>query len=195
MNAAETAASLELLSAISLDGATKVVVTNGKLETGGVARTFNAESGYPAYPALLETLSRWAEVENWPDRRFRDGFDLMNLGRILQKETEFDFAVLLRDGEGFEERWPALLSEMGTDPYLTFAPDKHEGPENLLLNLRAPPTRSVLDLACDFYLSGRSFAVSPYNLKAVLDIAREAAGLMGELGLAGDSPINSSGFA
>lgn len=194
INAAETAEGLEILSGISLDGATKVVVTSGKFDAEGAARTFNAESGYPAYPAQLESLSRWAGVEEWPDRRFRDGYDLINLARILRNEGEFDLAVLLRDGDGFDDRWPTLVSELETDPFLTFAAEDGAR-ESLLLNLRVPTTRSILDLACDFYLSGRSFALSPYSLKAVLDIATEAESLMGELGLAKDASIHPAGFA
>jgi hypothetical protein len=192
MDAAESAASLAALRKIKLAGVTKVVVTTGKFDAAKSARTFNVEAGYPAYPATLQTYSRWAEVSQWPDHRFRDGYDLLTLRRILQVDDGFDIAVLYRGDEDLEARWRTLLGQVEDRAYLTFSPTAGQEAETLLLNLQVGKTRAILDAACGLYLEGRSYSVSPYSLKAVLDIATDAINLMDELdSLQGAGPLRS----
>jgi hypothetical protein len=181
---AEAAAILDGLHTISLPNATKVLLTSGKFDAAQVAQTFNVESGYPAYPAQLETCSRWAEVDHWPDERFRDGFDLINLKRVLDKQDAVDLAVLLRDPVHLDETWPALLSELGDQSYRLFGATELGVSRSFLLNLQSQAAREIFEIACEFYLSGRSYAVSPYSMEALFEVATDALRLKDELRLA-----------
>ena len=85
LDAEESAVSLEVLRQVALPGAAKFLVTTGKFDTEGAAKGFNVEADYPAEPAYLQTLLRWSAAGGLDDPRFRDGYDLYCLGRILAR--------------------------------------------------------------------------------------------------------------
>lgn len=171
LTADESASGLEMLRALSLPGATKVLVTTGKFDTEKEAQAFNIEAGYPGETAHLQTLSRWAEVTEWPDARFRDGYDLFCLQRILSQREGFDIAVLLRDGFDFESRRSNLSDDLNGRMFLTR--EMSEGGGNLLINLADPRANRFLNRAVHFYLTGRAYALEPYDFDRALTIAAE----------------------
>jgi len=172
LNAAESAASLELLRRIAMPDAEKFVVTTGKFDTQKDARAFNIEADYPAQTAYLQTLARWAEVPEWPDRRFRDGYDLYCLQRILAANDRFDIAVLVHDGANLAERWPQLLKKLADSYFLVFG--EEGGPAGFVLNLQKQGASAFLDYALQIFSTGRSYAIEPYDLDHALDLAQDA---------------------
>ena len=188
LTADKSSSGLDMMRAVSLADATKVLVTTGKFDTQKEARAFNIEAGYPAETALLQTLSRWAEVPKWPDIRFRDGYDLFCLQRILGHYDGFDIAVLLRDGSGFEARRASLLRDLGDGLFLTT--DTGEGAANLLIRVADPRAEVFLDRAVQFYVTGRAYALEPYDLVQALTLAARTVEL--EFGF-GETIENDSG--
>ena len=59
----------------NLPNATKFVITTGKFDAEKAASTFNIEGSYPAEPAHLQTLARYAAAGPG-EQCFRDGYDL-----------------------------------------------------------------------------------------------------------------------
>lgn len=183
LNAAESARSLEMLGCVNLPDATKFVVTTGKFDAAGSAKTFNVETGYPAEPPALQSLAAWAEVPHGFDPRFRDGYDLYCLRSLLAKNDGFDYAVLLRDATGFEERWPDLKAKLEGRLFLTFHPQLATAAAsgNVLFDLRDERMPGLLELALDLYLSGAGYALPAYSLESALMTAIEALGLSDEM--------------
>ena len=179
LNASESLAGLEMLRALTLSGATKFIVTTGKIETQKEARTFNVEAGYPAETALLQTLSRWAEMPERPDARFRDGYDLFCLHRIVSENKGVDIAVLLRNGSDLQARWPSLRRGLEGQLYQT-SQTAETGPD-LLINVADYRARRFLDRAVQFYLTGGAYAMEPYDLDRVLGLVAKAIELEADL--------------
>ena len=172
----ESAARLEMLRQITLPNATKFVVTTGKFDAKKEARTFNIEADYPTEPALLQTLAAEAVGSDLRDRRFRDGYDLFCLRRILAAHEGFDLALLLREADRFEDRWPELRSSIRNELFLTFAEQRPEGDElnsatNLLINLRDKRAAAFLDRVATVYASGAAYAMTHYSLDAALSLS------------------------
>lgn len=184
LNGAESASRLAMLRGVSLPNATKFLVTTGKFDAQTDARTFNIEAQYPAETAYLQTLARWAEVPDWPDARFRDGYDLFCLQRVLTANPGFDIAVLLREATDFETRWPALVRDLNGQLYLTLetidSSAANSGP-SLLINMTDQRAKVFLDLASQIYLAGASYAIEPYSLDRALDLAVESLSLESSL--------------
>lgn len=179
LDLAESAASLDMLRGIAIPDAEKFVVTTGKFDTQKDARAFNIEADYPAETAHLQTLASWAEVSEWPDRRFSDGYDLYCLQRILAANDRFDFAVLVRDGSNFAERWPQLLEGLADSYFLVFG--EEGGPAGFILNLQKQGASAFRDYALQIFSTARSYAIEPYDLNRVLNLAQEALEVVGAL--------------
>ena len=176
LEAADSEASLQRLGQIGLAGATKVVVTTGKFETDGAAKRINVDADYPPEPAHLQTLLRWAGLNDLSDPRFRDGFDLYSLRRILARHAQSDFALVLRSGAaGFDDAWPELRATLEGRPFLCFGGDGAPSRRNLLVDLRDSRTGAALQAAEQLYSTGAVFALAPYSLDAALDAAVAAA--------------------
>jgi hypothetical protein len=177
LDALESAAGLELLRNTILPNATKFVVTNGKLDTQKLAKTFNVESGYPAEPVHLQTLAAWAEASRH-DPRYRDGYDLFCLRKILAAQDGFDLAVLLRGpvdlGTGATlvtrlqgRLFRSLQAEIPTDP----GADERT---NVLFDLRDQRIRAFLDHARELYVTGAVYGITPYSFERALSTAGQA---------------------
>lgn len=166
--AEESSSALEMLQSLSRTAATKFLVTTGKFDTQKQARAFNIEAGYPAETALLQTLGRWADVREGQDVRFRDGFDLFCLQRILIENGGFNIAILLRSRSDFEAHWDELLESLEGRLFLT---DTTEDEPNLLINVADPRATDFLDRAVQLYLSGRAYSLEHYDLDQALNIA------------------------
>ena len=168
LDAAESAASLEMLRQVALPGAAKFLVTTGKFDTEGAAKAFNVEADYPAEPAYLQTLLRWSEAGGLDDRRFRDGYDLYCLRRILARHGPFDFAVLLRgDAASLEAGWPELGKEVDGRLFLTFG---DEASPSLLVDLQDARAAAFLDTAWRFYVTGAVYGIDGYALDGALGL-------------------------
>lgn len=175
--AEESARSLANLKRVDLPHATKLVVTRGKFDADGAAKTFNIDSGYPAEIAELQTLATSSGHRFRDDPRFRDGYDLFCIRRLLERQSGFDLLLLLRDPNGLEQCWPEMLARASGG---LFAVDPDNG-RNLLLNLANPRCREMLELAWTLYRSGAAFAMQPYGLAAAMAAARDALDLVTSL--------------
>jgi hypothetical protein len=111
LDSSETARSLANLGSVDLPNATKFVITRGKYDAGGAARTFNIDSGYPAEIAMLQSLASAAGCAVRDDPRFRDGYDLFCIRRLLERNAGFDRLLLLREPAGLERSWPEMLAQ------------------------------------------------------------------------------------
>lgn len=173
-----------MLGSVTLPNVTKYVVTVGKFDTRKIATSFNVEAGYPAAPAYLQTLAVWAERPSRNEPRFRDGYDLHSLRKLLGKEgSDFDYAVLLRSADGFEESWPDLQAGLDGRTFLVFSSaSAEERTPNVLLSLREKRAIEVLDLALEIYFTGAAYAIDPYSLEGALTAAVDALGLLEEMG-------------
>ena len=172
LEAAESKESLQRLKEIGHAGATKVVVTTGKFETDGAAKRINVDADYPPEPAHLQTLLSWAALSDLSDSRFRDGFDLYSLRRILAKHGQADFALLLRSNAAeFNENWPKLRSSLTHNAFKCFGGDGDPRRRNLIVNLRASRIEDALEAAWQIYFTGAVYALAPYSLDAALDAA------------------------
>ena len=180
LNEAESAASLERLQRVVLPKATKYVVSPGKSDTQKCAKTFNAEAGaeYPADAPHMHTLAAWAEVRDWQDPRFRDGYDLFCLRSILSREEPFAYAILLREPVLVQERWRDLRVSADGKLFLTFSGEStgsaSPAAENVLFNLADPRAQAFLELLWDLFFTGAAYAIAPYSFEDALNAAREA---------------------
>lgn len=175
LDLAESALSLERLRQVARPDVTKLVVTTGKFDAAKEALTFNVEGEYPAEPAKLQTLARWAEAGH-VDPRFRDGYDLFCLTRILAKHKDYDFAVLLRDATNFDVRWDELMPAVEGKAVLEFSADatpktRSDAPSNLLFHLKSEDVPALLEFAWHLYDTGVVYAMTQYSFKRVLELA------------------------
>lgn len=177
LDANESAASLDLLRQVTLPNAVKFLVTTGKFDAEGAAKTVNVEADYPADPAYLQTLLRWAEIRELADPRFRDGFDLYCLRRILARFKKFDYAVLLRGGaSNLKARWPKLQGSIEGRVFLTFHGAASAGGAaspgpSLLIDFQDKRSAAFLDAAWELYLSGAVYGMADYSLDGALGTA------------------------
>lgn len=165
-----------MLERANLPNAIKFAVTTGKFDTGGIARTFNVEANYPAEPTILHTLACWAGTLNLHDQRFRDGYDLFCLRRVLREHTKFDLAVMLRDPSGLEDRWTEFLAHLEVHPFMAFdgemTQDLTAGTRtNLVVDLRNEQARPLLDVVCELYEAGLAYAIADYSLERAMRLA------------------------
>ncbi len=122
----------------------------------------------PSSP-YLQTLLRWAEGDSLADPRFRDGYDLYCLRRILARHGRFDFAVVLRAGAAsFEARWPELRKSVEGRLFLTFDDGSLR---SLLIDLRDERSAAFLDAAWQLYLTGAVYGIDAYSLDSALRLA------------------------
>jgi hypothetical protein len=180
LDAEGSAASLDLLRQVSLPNATKYLVTTGKFDAGGDAKTVNVETDYPADPPQLRSLLRWAEINDLEDGRFRDGYDLYCLRRILSRFKKFDYALVLRNGAtSLPGWWPELQASIAGRTFLTF---DGQGPgagtlsphPSLIIDLQDARTPAFLDAAWELYRTGAVYGLEPYSIAAALDTALAA---------------------
>ena len=172
LDVAESAASLEMLRRVALPGAIKFVVTTGKFDAEGAAKGFNVEADYPAEPACLQTLLRWSETGGLTDPRFRDGYDLYCLLRVLARHGPFDFAVLLRgEGASLETSWPELRNAVVERLFLTFG---DEASPSLLIDLQDSRAAAFRETVWQLYLTGAVYGIEGYTLDRALGLALEA---------------------
>lgn len=172
-DAGESRRSAENLGRVDLSHTSKFVVTRGKFDAGTVARTFNIDTGYPAEIAQLQSLATSAGHRFRDDLRFRDGYDLFCIRRLLEKHGGFDLLLLLRDPAGLEQAWPDLSERAARN---LFAVD--ETGRNLVLNLADPLCRAFLEQAWTLYRTGAAFAIPSYDLATALATARDALDLI-----------------
>jgi len=199
LNAEESEASLEMLCQVTLPNAVKYLVTTTKFDSEGRAKTVNVEADYPADPALLETLLHWAGTGDLRDPRFRDGYDLYCLRRILARFKGSDYAVLLRNGaSAFEDRWPKLEEGIRGRLFQTFGRSsgaRGQVPgKNLLINLQHEGSADFLDAAWALYATGAVYGMNSYSPDLALSTALDAVRLerkLREAGRAARSPSSS----
>ena len=172
-NAVESEEALARLNRVVLPNASKHVVTAGKFDSRAIAATLNVEAGYPAEPAVLQTLAAWAEVHDPTDPRFRDGYDLYCLRRLLTNGAEGDLALILREGTELGSNWPELQERIAGRLFLTFPSDQSFLP-SMLFNLTDPQATAFLDLAWELYFGGSVYAMDPYCLERALTAASDA---------------------
>lgn len=170
--------SLELLRNVTLPNASKFLVVTGKFETKEVKK-FNVEADYPPEPAQLKTLAAWAEVNHATDPRWRDGFDLFCLRRILKKNGPFSYAILLRTACGFEGGWTELAQKLSDKPFLVFGrnEDEHSGSTsecNVLFHLEGKHSGELIEEAWQVYASGTVYAFENCSFDIALDTAAES---------------------
>lgn len=183
LNCSEAAAGLEVLRAVQLENATKFLVTTGKFDAENVAVKFNVDAGYPADAAYLQTIAAWAEQPHSTEPRFRDGYDLFCLRRLLGKHPDFEFAVVLRDRAGFDEWWVESQGETGGELFLALAPATAENGEaapNVVFRLDDDRTSDFLELAWELYATGAVFGMVDYSFDLALETAAEALRLVDE---------------
>lgn len=171
-DADESEHSLRLLEELQLPNAVKYVLTTGKFDARGAARTFNIEAGYPGEPAILRTLAAWAELPS--DARARDGYDLFCLKRLLEQAGSFDLALLLRGSAIGIEAEPDLAAKMNGRHFLIFPDAADAEPASVLFNLSNADSRRFLDLGCELFATGAVYGLSPYSLNSALEAADDA---------------------
>lgn len=178
-DADESAASLALLRTVTLPSAAKYLVTTGKFDGEGEAKTVNVEADYPDDPPHLQTLLRWAEAGNPEDPRYRDAYDLYCLRRILTRSGKADYAVVLREGANrFQERWPEIQGSLEGRLFLTFddgavATGSGSRP-SLLVNLQDDRSPAFLDAVWELYRTGAIYGMEDYTFEKALTAAVEA---------------------
>lgn len=172
-NERECAEKLALLDQASLPNATKYLVSTEKFDGGGIARTLNAESAYPAELPHLRTLSAWADTSS--DTRVRDGFDIFCLRIALAKADTPEIVVLLRDAlpdSGWDLENDALFEVlMG---------NSGSRASSVAFNLLNPSAPRFFDFLWDIYASGVAYAMSPYDMEMALSSSAEAANIISE---------------
>jgi hypothetical protein len=179
LDAAESADRLEMLRIVPWPNAKKYVVTTGKFDAGKLAKSININAQYPPEPVYLQTLAGWV---GFPDRsgpRFRDGYDLFCLRKILTKDGGFDYAILLREAIGFQDHWQNLRASVEDRIFLTFHDGLSDASDlsascNVLFDLRDRRALRTLDLAWELYLTGAVYALTSYNLNHALTLAVDA---------------------
>lgn len=163
----EPADALAIFRQVTLPNTTKYVVTLGKFDTGGSAKTFNIEAGYPAEPPYLETLSAWALASDH-EERLRDARDIFALRSILQKDEQFDFAALLRTPADLDKLWPELLRDIEGKLFVTF------GSANVLFNLSEQRGADTIERLWELHVSGAVYAMEEPSMESALAAAAEA---------------------
>lgn len=172
-NVVESEEALTRLNRIVLPNASKHVATAGKFDSRAIAATLNVEAGYPAEPAVLHTLAAWAERHDPADPRFRDGYDLYCLRRLLENGAEGDLALIVREDTELERIWPDLRERIARQLFLTFPIDNSFFP-SILFNLNDPEAPAFLSIAWELYSSGSAYAMDPYSLQRALTTASDA---------------------
>ena len=175
----ESVASLDLLRQVTLPNAAKYLVTTGKFDSEGAAKTVNVEADYPADTAHLQTLLRWAKIRDLRDQRFRDGYDLYCLRRIVTRFKGSDYAVLLRNGAAaFQNHWPKLQESVRGQLFQTFgrsAGARGQVPgKNLILDLQDERSADFLETAWELYATGAVYGMTLYSLDLALSTALDA---------------------
>ena len=192
----ESAASLDMLRQVTLSNAAKFVVTTAKFDAQDIAKSVNVQSDYPREPAYLQTILNWSEIGDLADPRFRDGYDLYCLQRILARQKRFDYAVMLRGSAPatFEARWPELQRAVEGRLFLTldeepaidstaarlptFLIDLREAVNDFAANswgdLRDERVGAFLDAAWQLYLTGAVYGLTAYSLDRALSIALDS---------------------
>ncbi len=187
LDADESAAGLDVLRRVKLRGSAKFLVTTGKFDAQGDAKTVNVESDYPPEPALLQTLLRWTESDALSDPRFRDGYDLFCFRRVLSRFKKFEKAVLLRKGaDALQKNWPELKTPLKGQLFVTFSdrvPARPRTADNLslLIDLTDERWAGFLDLALELYLTGAVYGMERYSLHLALSTALKALDIEQEL--------------
>jgi len=196
----ESAASLDLLRQVGLPNAVKYLVTTGKFDSEGAAKTVNVEGDYPADTAYLQTLLRWAEIRDLHDPRFRDGYDLYCLRRIIARFKGSDYAVLLRNGAtAFERQWPKLQKSIRGRLFQTFGRStaaRGQVPgKNLIVDLKDERCADFLDAAWELYATGAVYGINEYSLDFALGTALDALRVERMLRQAAEraSPVSATG--
>lgn len=175
LDAEESAVSLERLRGVTLPNATKFLVTTGKFDSDGSAKSVNVEADYPAETAYLQTLLRWSGNADLGDPRYRDGYDLYCLQRILARFKKFDYAVVLRAGtESFQQRWRDLTQAAEGQAFLTFEGGEAPHKVNILINLKDGRCRPFMEAAWELFRTGAVYGMQSYSLDAALRIALES---------------------
>jgi hypothetical protein len=189
LNGVESVKCRELVRQITLPNATKFIVANGKFDAEGAAKTLNIESGYPSGPAHLQTLSAWAEVDVGTDPRFCDGYHIYALRTLVAKESGFDYAILLRQESGLQDRWTELRTELDNGLFLTFGDQPWASAQpNVIFNVGHADGIRFLKCLSDLFETGIVYGLSPYSLHAALSAA--AGGLLLEDLLAAENVTN-----
>jgi hypothetical protein len=125
-------------------------------------------------------LLSWAEIGGLSDPRFRDGYDLYCVRRVLGRHGPFDVAVVLRGGAAsFESRWPELLKSVEGRLFVTFDGDAAAAltpgvGSNILFDLRDDRAPAFLEAAMQLFLTGSVYGMSDYTLDRALGVALEA---------------------
>ena len=177
LDADESAVLLDVLRQVTLPNATKFVATTAKFDAQGVAKTVNVESDYPAELAYLHTLRKWSQIFDVADPRFRDGYDLYCLRRILARQRGSDYAMVLRGAVApLEARWPQLQRAVEGSLFVTFDERSAVGSSaaptaSFLIDLRDERVGAFLDAAMQKYLTGAVYGLTDYSLNRVLSIA------------------------
>ncbi len=176
IDAKETARSFNMLRSIALPNTTKYFATNGQFDGRHPIKSRDVEALYPAALPFLRTLGTWAERSSPSDERFRDGYDLYCLRTILAETEGFDFAVLLREVEEFDEQWPELQTNVDGQAFLTFAAPKTNSSapvagRNVIFNLGDRRVVGLVERACELYFSGAAYAMQEYCLDDALATA------------------------
>ncbi len=182
----ETARSLTMLRSITLPNTTKYFATNGQFDGQNPPKSRDVEALYPAALPFLRTLGTWAERSNPSDERFRDGYDLYCLRTILDETEGFDFALLLREVEEFDEQWPELHTNVDGQAFLTFAALKTGSPapvaaRNVIFDLGDRRVAGLVEAACELYFSGAAYAMPDYCLDDALATALHSMTLEDEI--------------
>jgi hypothetical protein len=177
----ESAASLDMLRQVTLSNAAKFVVTTAKFDAQDIAKSVNVQADYPREPAYLQTILNWSEIGDLADPRFRDGYDLYCLQRILARQKRFDYAVMLRGSAPatFEARWPELQRAVEGRLFLTL--DEEPAIDStavrlptFLIDLRDERVGAFLDAAWQLYLTGAVYGLTAYSLDRALSIALDS---------------------
>jgi hypothetical protein len=177
----ESAASLDMLRQVTLSNAAKFVVTTAKFDAQDIAKSVNVQADNPREPAYLQTILNWSEIGDLADPRFRDGYDLYCLQRILARQKRFDYAVMLRGSAPatFEARWPELQRAVEGRLFLTL--DEEPAIDStaarlptFLIDLRDERVGAFLDAAWQLYLTGAVYGLTAYSLERALSIALDS---------------------
>lgn len=167
----------ELLANAVVPNSAKYLAVAGKFEAPDQVKTFNVERGYHSAPEDLRTSAMWAGAESSGGPRFRDGYDLYCLRRILEMAEAYEVAAILRDDALSVQAFGGLTAELRARPFLTIArpvgASDGLGWSAVLFDLNSAD-RGFLELAWELYFSGAVYAMSPYSLNNALTVAWDA---------------------
>jgi hypothetical protein len=180
LDAAEAVERLEVLRQVASPTAAKYLATFGKFDGQGHAKMVNIEADYPAEPAQLQTLERWAEIPDAQGQHLRDGSDLYCLRRVLAKASDaFDYAVLLRSKEGHERCWAELVAKVEDKLFLAIddglsALSDGAARGDVLFRTGHNHVPEFLKLAWELYATGTVYGMTPYGFEHALNVAAGA---------------------